>query len=80
MSSSSVTLTGSSPTSVSVSVTTLGTAVRRSVASNASRLGGRKALYLSLCGFPGLIVLGFEAQVGTVEIRWTMWLRDPIEI
>jgi hypothetical protein len=57
LSSSSVALTGSSPTSVTVSVTTAGSAVRRSVASEAARQGDRRALYLSLCGFPCLILL-----------------------
>ena len=58
LSSSSVNLAGSTPTSVTVSVTTLGSSARRPAGVENSRLGGRKALYLSLCGFPGLIVLG----------------------
>jgi hypothetical protein len=53
-----VNLTGSTPTSVTLSVMTLGNSARRTLASDSPRLGGRKAFYLSLCGFPGLILLG----------------------
>ena len=55
LSPNSVTLAGSSPISVTVSVTTLGNSVRRSLANDTPRSSGRKAIYLSLCGFPGLI-------------------------
>jgi hypothetical protein len=44
--------------SVTVSVTTLRNSARRTQAGDSPRLGGRGAFYLSLCGFPGLILLG----------------------
>jgi hypothetical protein len=56
LSSSSIALTGSSPTSVTVSVTTLGSSARHALVGDASRLGGM-GIYLSVCGLPGLLLL-----------------------
>ena len=69
LSSNSATLTGSSPTSVTVSVTTIAASVRR---SDGSRPGDRTALYLSLCGFPGLILWG------ACKRRWGPWKSSGV--
>ena len=55
---SSVTLNGSSPTSVTVSVTTAGASAALLRPNTSSPAGSRLALWLTLSGLPGLVLLG----------------------
>ena len=57
LSSSSVTLNGSSPASLTVSVTTIGHSVAGAQASGSSRSGSEFPIYFAICGFPGLLLL-----------------------
>jgi hypothetical protein len=67
LSSTSVALSGSSPVSVTVSVTTVGSSMHRSPGVENSRLGGGMLVYLSVSRFPGLLLLaGLRYRSG----RW----------
>jgi hypothetical protein len=55
-SSPSVTLNGSGPTAVTVSVTTLAGSVSKGRSRTISALSRKPAMYLSFCAFPGLLI------------------------
>jgi FG-GAP-like repeat/Abnormal spindle-like microcephaly-assoc'd, ASPM-SPD-2-Hydin len=57
LSSSSVTLTGSTPASLTVSVATIGNSAVRAQASGSSSSGSPLPIYFAICGFPGLLLL-----------------------
>jgi hypothetical protein len=58
LSSSSVTLTGSTPASLTVSVATIGNSAVRAQASGSSSSSSPLSIYFAICGFPGLLLLG----------------------
>jgi hypothetical protein len=58
LSSNSVTLNGSTAASVTVAVTTAGTSAILAHPAAFSHMGGRLALWLALCGLPGLVLMG----------------------
>jgi FG-GAP-like repeat/Abnormal spindle-like microcephaly-assoc'd, ASPM-SPD-2-Hydin len=55
-SSPSVTLSGSDPTAVTVSVTTVAASLSKGRSRTISVLSGKPAMYLSFCAFPGLLI------------------------
>ena len=76
MTQNSVALTGSTPATVTVSVTTVGSSVRHPAALHLTR--GGMAIYLTVCGFPGFLVFMGSVRKANrkklTAIRWIAFL------